>query len=186
MGNTFVLLTTLQPNKYFIACLAVADLLVGMFAGPVNLYSISVNWKPQFETSSLHLCRFFVWIDTLALAASIYTVTFISFDRYLKISKPLQYRSRMTTSKSVKIVFTIWFISTTFATYAPTPDSGSVTVLAGHNRRFSSEIDERRRFYTLVSASLFFVPAIVIMVLYALIFTVAHKRHKMFRNGQPG
>ena len=156
-----------------------------MFAGPVNLYSISVNWKPQFETSSLHLCRFFVWINTLALAASIYTVTFISFDRYLKISKPLQYRSRMTTSKSVKIVFTIWFISTTFATYAPTPDSGSVTVLAGHNRRFS-EIDERRRFYTLVSASLFFVPAIVIMVLYALIFTVAHKRHKMLRNGQPG
>ena len=91
----------------------------------------------------------------------------------------------MTTSKSVKIVFTIWFISTTFATYAPTPDSGRVTVLAGHNRRFS-EIDERRRFYTLVSASLFFVPAIVIMVLYALIFTVAHKRHKMLRNGQPG
>ena len=66
-----------------------------------------------------------VWIDTLALTASVYTLMFIIFDRYLKISKPLQYRSRMTTTKSLKIIFIIWLISTAFATYAATPDSGS-------------------------------------------------------------
>ena len=44
IGNTLVLLPTWierslhQPNKYFIACLTVADLLVGIFAGPVKVY----------------------------------------------------------------------------------------------------------------------------------------------------
>ena len=42
-GNVLVLLTTWldkrlhQPNKYFIACLAVADLLVGLFSVPIRL-----------------------------------------------------------------------------------------------------------------------------------------------------
>ena len=132
-GNTLVLLATWrerslhQPNKYFIACLAVADLLVGIFIGPVKVYDV-LNVIQNYESRldmSIHFCRFMVWIDTLVVTASVYTLMFISFDRYLKISKPLQYRSRMTTSKSLKIIFIIWLISTAFATYAATPDSGS-------------------------------------------------------------
>ena len=43
MGNTLVLLATWrerslhQPNKYFIGSVAVADLLVGIFIGPVRV-----------------------------------------------------------------------------------------------------------------------------------------------------
>ena len=107
LGNTLVLLATWkerslhQPNKYFIACLAVADLLVGIFIGPV-VYKFSPD---SGSRRNIHFCRFMVWIDTLALTASICSLMFIGFDRYLKISKPLQYRSRMTTSKSLKIIF---------------------------------------------------------------------------------
>ena len=113
LGNALVLLVAWrerslhQPNKYFIACLAVADLVVGIFIGPVWVYKLSVDHK---SLTNIHLCRFMVWIDTLALTASICSLMFISFDRYLKISKPLQYRSRMTTSKSLKIIFIIWLI----------------------------------------------------------------------------
>ena len=121
VGNTLVLLATWkekilhQPNKYFVACLAVADLLVGLFIGPLKVYAINLDRESR-RNASIHLCRFSLWIDILALTASVYTLMFISFDRYLKISKPLQYRSRMTTSKSLKIIFIIWFISTAFAT----------------------------------------------------------------------
>ena len=92
--------------------------------GPAIVYGLSVNHK-SLHDMSIHLCRFMMWIDTLAITASVLTLTFISFDRYLKISKPLQYRSRMTTSKSFKIIFIIWFISTALATYSATPDSGA-------------------------------------------------------------
>ena len=95
MGNTLVLLATWrdrslhQPNKYFVACLAVADLLVGIFLGPAIVYGLSADYK-SLHDMSIHFCRFMVWIGTLAIAASVLTLTFISFDRYLKISKPLQ------------------------------------------------------------------------------------------------
>ena len=111
-GNTLVMLATWrdrslhQPNKYFVACLAVTDLLVGIFIGPAMVYGLSVDYK-SLRDMSIYLCRFIVWIGTLAITASVFTLTFISFDRYLKISKPLQYRSRMTTSKSFKIIFII-------------------------------------------------------------------------------
>ena len=189
-GNSFVLLATWrekilhQPNKYFVACLAVADLLVGMFVGPLRVYVISFKSK---RNMSIHLCRFSVWIDTLAVTASIYSLMFISFDRYLKISKPLQYRSRMTTSRSMQIIFIIWLISLAIATYAATPDSGSrgfIAIVGGFCP--SADINKRKQFYTFLSVSVIFLPIIVMMLMYSLIFVVAHKRQKMLRNGQLG
>ena len=196
-GNTLVLLATWrerslhQPNKYFIACLAVADLLVGIFTGPVNVYVLSVLFKSlRGSDTSIHLCRFLVWINTLVVTASVYTLMFISFDRYLKISKPLQYRSRMTTSKSLKIIFIIWLVSAAFATYAATPDSGSTGFLAepgilclDYN---SINLSKHKAYGTFMSVSVIFLPAIVILIMYSLIFVVAHKRKKMLRNGELG
>ena len=195
MGNTLVLLATWrerslhQPNKYFIACLAVADLLVGIFIGPVKVYRLNLDYKSRLDMS-IHFCRFMVWIDTLAVTASVYTLMFISFDRYLKISKPLQYRSRMTTSKSLKIIFTIWLISTAFATYAATPDSGSYGFLANggglcHDYD-GGTTDKFKGYNTFLYLGVIFLPAIVIMIMYARILVVAHKRQKMLRNGELG
>ena len=193
MGNTLVLLATWrerslhQPNKYFIACLAVADLLIGIFIGPLNVYIHSVDYESRRDMS-IHFCRFMVWIDTLVVTASVYTLMFISFDRYLKISKPLQYRSRMTTSKSLKIIFIIWFISTAFATYAATPDSGSYGFLANGGflcpDYYSGTESKFKRYLTFLYVSVIFLPAIVIMIMYARIFVIAHKRLKMLRNGE--
>ena len=189
-GNTLVLLATWkerslhEPNKYFIACLAVADLLVGILVAPLRLYQLNFDFE-TVRDMSVHLCRFYMWIDVFALTASIYSLTFISFDRYLKISKPLQYKSRMTTSKSLKIIFIIWFISTVFATYAATPHSGSKGVLVSHS---FCPVDRTKSkgFYTFLPISAFFLPTGVISVMYTLIFVAAHKRQKMLRNGEVG
>ena len=192
MGNTLVLLVTWrdrslhQPNKYFVACLAVADLLVGTFIGPAIVYGLSVDYK-SLRDISIHFCRFMVWIDNLAIIASVFTLTFISFDRYLKISKPLQYRSRMTTSKSFKIIFIIWFISTALATYAATPDSGANGILI--NAQFNCRADNTSSKEVALGISLsviLFLFIIVILTMYVRIFVVAHKRQKMLRNGELG
>ena len=181
IGNTLVLLATWkerslhEPNKYFIACLAVADLLVGIIVAPLRVYELTHIHELLFKTVSIHLCRFWRWIDVFALTASIYSLTFISFDRYLKISKPFQYKSRMRTSKSLKIIFIIWFISTAFATYAATPYSGGlgIWILRGFCPFDSTK---SKGFYTFLAVSAFFLPTGVISVMYTLIFVVAHKR----------
>ena len=94
LGNTLVLLAIWkerslhEPNKYFTACLAVADLLVGILVAPLRLYQLHLDFETARDMP-VHLCRFLKWIDIFALTASIYSLTFISFERYLKISKPL-------------------------------------------------------------------------------------------------
>jgi hypothetical protein len=190
LGNTLVLAAIWresslhQPSKYFIASLAIADLLVGMILEPLRMYQRSLDFE-SLNTMSIHLCRFTVWIDTFALSASIYTLTFISFDRFIKIRKPLQYRSGMTTSKSLKIIFVIWLISAAFATYAATPHSGNVGILSiGGKCIFFDNYEKIKVYYTFLGVSLFFLPTAVILVMYALIFVVVHKRQKMLRNGE--
>jgi histamine receptor H2 len=192
LDNTMVLVATWrerslrQPNKYFIACLAVADLLVGMFVAPLNVYRRNLDVESR-SVMSIHLCRFMVWIDTFSLTASIYILTFISFDRYLKIRNPaLQYRSRMTTFKSLKIVFLIWFISSAIATYAATHHSGSWGILATGGGLCPSDVTKTKGFYTFLAVSAFYLPTVVILVMYSLIYVVVHKREKMLRNGKLG
>ena len=97
----------------------------------------------------------------------------------------------MTTSKSLKIIFTIWLISIAFATYAATPDSGSTGFLgSGYSLCILvdySWMEAKYKIYrTFLYISVIFLPAIVILIMYALIFVVAHKRQKMLRNGELG
>ncbi|XP_028406442.1 trace amine-associated receptor 5-like [Dendronephthya gigantea] len=193
LGNTFVLVATYrerslhQPNKYFIACLAVADLLVGSLLVPLKLYKLDMD-NSQRTMSVDYLCRFMIWLDTFALATSIYILTMISFDRYLKISKPLQYKSRMTTSRTRKIIIIILFISTSLAIYSATPNSGSLGILKTGGGRCPIHTDENKvkPFYAFIMISTFFLPVTVILVMYFLIFLVAHKRQKMILNGSLG
>lgn len=131
LGNTLVLVTTWtekslhQPNKYIITCLAFANLLVGLFIAPLGLHINNLFLKSHtIATNSILLCRFTKWIDTFALTASIISLVFISFDRYLKLSRPLRYKLRMTTSACLKLIFIIWLISAAFACFSLTPHSG--------------------------------------------------------------
>ncbi|XP_028408115.1 dopamine receptor 2-like [Dendronephthya gigantea] len=190
-GNTLVLIVTWrdrslhQPNKYFIALLAVADLMVGLFVEPFNAYHLM---HISLEKTSIHACRFMVWIDTFALTASIYTLSLISADRYLKISKPFQYKSIMTTSRSLKIIAVVVFISISFAIFSATPRSGSLGILSTgiDSCNFAIDLNAVKIFHLFMSISLFFLPALIILIMYALIFLVAHKRNKMLARGELG
>ena len=195
LGNALVLIVTWkekclhQPNKYFIALLAVADLFVGLFVDPFLAYQLGLGaTSNDRDNMSIHLCRFMVWIDTFALAASIFSLTIISFDRYLKISEPLLYKSRMTTSRSTKIILVIVFISVTFASYSTTPQSGSYGILDTGSGpcSFATDFEKSAIYYLILTISTFFAPAVIILIMYALIFLVAHKRNKMLAHGELG
>jgi hypothetical protein len=191
LGNTMVLVATWkekslhQPNKYFIASRAVADLLVGTFVAPLWLFRFykTESDESQHETiPSYHLCDFVIWIDGFALTASIYTLTFIIYERYLNMSKARCNRLQMTTFKSLKIIFIIWLISAVFASYAATPFSGSIGIL------FTADVclfHVSKNFYTFEAVSVLILPTAMIVIMYRRIFLVAYivKRRNISQNG---
>ncbi|XP_028413894.1 dopamine receptor 2-like [Dendronephthya gigantea] len=185
VGNVLVLVTTWldkrlhQPNKYFVACLAVADLLVGVFSVPIRLH-LHLN---ETTLAPIYLCRFWTWMDISCEVASIATLTIISIDRYFKISHPFEYRSRMSTSRSVFIISTIWLISGVHATLGlfPYGDSHGVVALVGRGCIIDNKI-----YLTVTSAIFFFIPLLIMLVMYCLVFTVAHAQQKRNRKGKLG
>lgn len=185
LGNTLVLITTWQdrrlhkPNKYFIACLAVADLLVGILSVPIRLY-LHFNHTDLIE---VELCRFWSWIDILCEAASIITLTIISIDRYVKISHPFKYKSQMTTSLSIFVIFFIWLTSAVFATLGQFSYGGSkgINALVGKGC-----LNDNLVYLVILAAVFFFLPTLITVTMYALIFYTVYKRQKMSRNGQLG
>ena len=185
LGNVLVLVTTWldkrlhQPNKYFIACLAVADLLVGVFSVPIRLYM----QFDHLELYSITLCRFWFWIDLFCEVASITTLTVISADRYFKISQPFKYKVRMDTTASVILIMSIWLISAVSATFGMFPfgDSGGVQSAVGRGC-----LNDNKIYYTIISVVFFFFPSTIIFVMYTFIFYIAHQRQKMNRRGELG
>ena len=94
----------------------------------------------------------------------------------------------MTTSKSLKIIFIIWLISTALATYSATPDSGSPGILIDYGlycRTDNQTSSKRVALGIFYCVSLFFLVT-VMLTMYARIFVVAYKRQKMLRNGELG
>ena len=189
VGNIIVLVATWrerslhQSNKYFIACLAVADFLVGIFLIPLRLYFQFADLKSILPLSN-HLCDFLKWIFIFALTASIYSLMFISFDRYIKISKPLQYRSRMTTSKAMKIIFAVWFLACAFATYATFAESGvQGNVFAA---AVCPSTNYKKTILLLFFVITIFLPTFIMLVMYILVFLAVYKRQKALENGELG
>ena len=185
LGNLMVLTATwvernlYQPTKYFIACLAIADLLVGLISCPLLLYQHLNTGR----INSIHLCRFYFWIDYVVETASIYTLTFISFDRYLKIKKPFRYSSLMTTSKSFIAICAIWLISIIWGTFGMFSYSESGGI---HIHPNNGCTNDNIVFYTASAVFAFFAPTITTLVMYLRILSVAHKRRKMAQNGGLG
>jgi hypothetical protein len=66
-----------NANKYFVACLAVSDLLVVAFSVTIRLHQYM---RPDVPLS-IHACRFWIWVDIFTELASITTLTIISIDR---------------------------------------------------------------------------------------------------------
>ena len=184
-GNSLVLVTTWldkrlhQPNKYFIACLAVADLLVGCFSIPIRLH---MYFNP-LALLPIQLCRFWTWIDLLCEVASITTLTVISADRYFKISQPFKYRVRMRSKKCAILIVNIWLIAAVTATLGISPLGGSTGVKSIPG---SGCINDNKIYYTIVSVLFFFVPSLVIILMYGFIFYIAHERRMMSRRGELG
>lgn len=171
LGNALVLAAIVLDSRlrnvtnYFVACLAVSDLLVACFSVTIRLHIYL-----DIGSIDIHICRFWNWIDIYCEAASITTLTIISIDRYLKISHPFYYRDKITKKVAVIIIVSIWVYAAVLATIGliPHADAEGVTVTAKGKCRNRNKI-----FYTLAAVLAFFFPLAILIVMYTLIFRIA-------------
>ena len=91
---------------YYIMNLSISDLLVGLVCLPTTLlyYIMPGPW-----VMGLFLCKLFPTLQIMVVSASIWTLTVITFERFLAIVHPLKPRS---TSRSVRFkVVAVWIWS---------------------------------------------------------------------------
>ena len=117
IGNGVVLIaifqiTTLRTvSNFFVASLAAADLLVGVFMNPFLIAKVALNvWQGNHWLS---LAADFMWIQTTT--ATTFNLCAVSVDRFIAITAVFNYHTVMTRKKCFAVLSTIWVFSLVFA-----------------------------------------------------------------------
>nr|AWJ68174.1 putative dopamine receptor 5 [Hirudo verbana] len=176
-GNCLVCLSIFREKSlhtvtnYFIFSLAVADIMVAILVMPGAVY-VEVN-DSRWELGNA-LCDMWVAFDVMGCTSSILNLAAISVDRFIAVTKPIQYAKHKNSKRVYATLALTWVVSIGI----------SLPVAVGMN------YTERRRqtpwlctFYNsdfLIYSSMtsFYVPCLIMILLYWKIFRAIRKRSR--------
>ncbi|XP_039096375.1 trace amine-associated receptor 6-like [Hyaena hyaena] len=179
-GNLLVVISILHfkqlhsPTNFLIASLACADFLVGVTVMPFSMVrSVESCWYFGARFCSLHSC-----FDVAFCYSSLIHLCFISIDRYIAVTEPLVYPTKVTVSASGICIGISWIL--------PLVYSGAVFFTGAHDDGLEELVSALscvggchpliNQFWILIDLLLFFIPTFVMMILYRNIFLVARKQ----------
>ncbi|XP_062870773.1 alpha-1A adrenergic receptor-like [Trichomycterus rosablanca] len=181
LGNVLVILAVVRHRHlhsvphYLIANLAVADLLLSFtvvpFYASLELLDCWV-WGQR-------LCDMWLSLDVLCCTASIFTLCVISVDRWMAISNPLRYPSRVTTKHALGAVLAVWVLS---AAISVGPLFGWKK-LKPDNDTLVCKVNQDIGYVIFSNTCSFYVPLLVILVMYCKVYVVAQKQMRSIRKG---
>lgn len=180
VGNALVLLAVLSnahlrsTTNYFIANLALADLLLGVTVLPLSsILEMTKKWL--FGNI---ICTLWVTVDVLSCTASIYSLCVISVDRYIGVTKPLTYSSIMTKRKAKVCCLIVWGVSGLISVgqvlgFREASDVGP----------YKCPITETQQYVMFSVLGSFYIPSAIILFVYWKIYVAASKQSKFLRRG---
>ncbi|XP_031773057.1 pyroglutamylated RF-amide peptide receptor-like [Apis florea] len=102
--NSFLIFSV---TNYFVVNLSVADLLVTTICMPVAVsQAVSMKW--------IHgeiMCKLSFYLQGVAVAASVFTITAMSIDRYLAIRSPIAFRRVFNRKSTVFVIIALWVVA---------------------------------------------------------------------------
>ncbi len=173
IGNTLVCIAVVRfPNlrtvgNFYILSLAISDLLVCIVVMPLSIYQEVTHGVWEL---SAWLCDLWTSLDVLLCTASIWLLCAISLDRYFAITKPHAYATKRTWTSAGISVSCAWLISVTL--------SVPVLVFIG-----GSDVANTKECHVITTPAFaiagpltsFFLPCLVVVVIYWRIFRAAQK-----------
>ncbi|VVC38294.1 Adrenoceptor family,GPCR, rhodopsin-like, 7TM,G protein-coupled receptor, rhodopsin-like [Cinara cedri] len=182
-GNLLVMVSVMRHRKlrvitnYFVVSLALADMLVAIFAMCFNA-SFEVTGRWLFGR---FMCDVWNSMDVYFSTVSILHLCCISVDRYYAIVQPLDYPLIMTKARTVVMLASVW-VSPVMISFAPifagwyTTDD-HLEYWAQHPDACTFVVNKK---YAVVSSSVsFWVPGVIMLFTYYRIYQEADRQERM-------
>ncbi|XP_066429034.1 alpha-1D adrenergic receptor [Eleutherodactylus coqui] len=180
VGNIMVILSVacnrqLQTvTNYFIINLAIADLLLSTTVLP---FSATLEVLGVWVFGRI-FCDIWAAVDVLCCTASIMSLCIISIDRYVGVKHSLKYPTIMTEKKAVVILILLWVSSMVISIgpllgwKEPPPDNDS-----------QCDITQDPGYALFSSLCSFYLPLLVILIMYFKVYIVARRTTKSLEAG---
>ncbi|CAF2119252.1 unnamed protein product [Rotaria magnacalcarata] len=189
IGNTLVLAALFldkrlhTPSFFLIANMAIADLLLGISVLPFSsvLELLNNHW-----IFGQNFCSAWLALDVLCCTASIIGLAGVSIDRYIGVTRPLKYSSLMTIRRTIYLIIIIWAVSilTSVVPLFGLTDRGAPPKNINSSYVISETCEvNKNTFYTIFSSIMsFYIPVIILLILYSRIYQEAKEQGKKLEN----
>ncbi|KAM4588516.1 putative G-protein coupled receptor isoform 1-T2 [Odontesthes bonariensis] len=178
LANTAVIVVVIKApylRKFAFVChLCAVDLLCAILLMPLGIVSSSPYFAGVVFT--VLECQVYIFLNVILIAASIFTITAISVERYYYIVHPMHYEVKMTLKLTAAVMVMVWVASAVLglSTVFGWPSYGGLSsIKAEHCSIYWSHSDHRRIFSVLFSVTCFCLPAAVIFAVYCNVYKVA-------------
>lgn len=182
IGNATVLVALLLSKgrksrmNFFIKHLAAADLFVGLISVLTDIiWKITISWE-----AGLVACKIIRFLQAMVTYASTYVLVALSIDRYDAITHPMNFTGSWRRARVLVIV--AWILSAAFA--SPILHFYNTTETENYGTQCWINFDSQWKwqlYMTLVSLTIFVIPAILIATCYIIIVCTIWKKGRQIK-----